>query len=365
MYCCCQAFSVETRLDVLLEQLMSIVLQHSAASRSVLLLENSGTWKVELQATIEQMYAQQPQQLQQQQSDASSSSSILSSPHLPSFSWERPHVSISDVMPQSVFSYVTHTRSTVLLSAHDLSNLSDNAFGKDVYFAEQHSLTNSDAADSVTLPRLKPKSALALPILKGGSLIGVLYLENAYHDLSVSLTSSHLQVLQLLCSQAALSIENARFTRQLQDQNARLLDEVKQRQAAEQSMRQAKETAEAAAQSKADFLSNMSHEIRTPLNAVLGMSRMLTDTELSSEQEQYVQTITTSGQLLLAIINGQHKFEQEARIIASSSLELTCDYLICLLCCFAAYVILCCQTYSTIVALRVENWISSDSRFCC
>lgn len=47
----------------------------------------------------------------------------------------------------------------------------------------------------------------------------------------------------------------------------------------------------------------MSHEIRTPLNAIIGISRLLTDTTLSIEQSQYVQMIMNSGHLLLSIIS--------------------------------------------------------------
>jgi signal transduction histidine kinase len=47
----------------------------------------------------------------------------------------------------------------------------------------------------------------------------------------------------------------------------------------------------------------MSHEIRTPLNAVLGIGRLLADTPLSLEQQQYVTMISNSGHLLLTIIN--------------------------------------------------------------
>lgn len=65
----------------------------------------------------------------------------------------------------------------------------------------------------------------------------------------------------------------------------------------------AKEHAEQAAKSTADFLANMSHEIRTPLNAVIGMTSLLSDTPMTAEQQEYVETIRGSGQILLALIN--------------------------------------------------------------
>ena len=97
-----------------------------------------------------------------------------------------------------------------------------------------------------------------------------------------------------------------------------IIRDVSQQKEAEKLLVEAKEKAEALSQSKSEFLSTMSHEIRTPLNAVIGMTGLLSDTGLTEEQRDFVGTIKTAGEALLAIINDVLDFSK----IESQRLDL-------------------------------------------
>ena len=127
------------------------------------------------------------------------------------------------------------------------------------------------------------KASLIVPLKVENKLNGILLLGEKlsgeiYDD-------QELDMLLLLATQAAISLENARLYENLATSNARLLE---------------------ASRLKSQFLANMSHELRTPLNSIIGFSKVLLnrlDGELTERQDAYVRSVHNSSRHLLELIN--------------------------------------------------------------
>jgi len=128
------------------------------------------------------------------------------------------------------------------------------------------------------------KAALIVPLKVENKLNGILLLGE---KLSGEIYDDHeLDVLLLLATQAAISLENARLYEGLATSNARLME---------------------ASRLKSQFLANMSHELRTPLNSIIGFSKVLLnrlDGDLTERQEAYVRSVHNSSRHLLELITG-------------------------------------------------------------
>ena len=106
-----------------------------------------------------------------------------------------------------------------------------------------------------------------------------------------------------LCRAAVVDITQQKRADELAAANQALKSEIAARQRIERELQQAKEAAEAANVAKSQFLANMSHELRTPMNAIMGMTELALEEELSPTLRDFLQTAKQSADGLLQLVN--------------------------------------------------------------
>ena len=165
-----QALSGEILMPRLIERLMTIALQNAGADRGLLILPHEGDYRVEAEALV------------------SGADVVL-----------RGGPTAGPAAPEAIVRYVIRTHERVILDDATKPNL----FSEDAYLAEH-----------------QPRSVLCLPLVRQGTLGGLLYLENTLA--SHVFTPDRAALLELLASQAAISLENTRLYADLQEREARV-----------------------------------------------------------------------------------------------------------------------------------------------
>ncbi|MEG4858815.1 AAA family ATPase [Microcoleus sp. K1-B6] len=255
-----QAISGEIVLDKLLASLMKILIENAGAQCGYLILETEGKLRIEASGSIE-----------------SDNIAVLQSIPIETPIGDQ-NVESSHLVSPTIINYVARTCESVVLN--DATH--EGNFTNDPYI-KQH----------------QPKSILCVPLINQGKLTSIVYLEN--NLTTGAFTPDRVEVLKVLSSSAAISIENARLYANLAEYNRNLAVKVGERTA---ELAIAKQKAEIANQAKSTFLANMSHELRTPLNAILGFSQLMTRSQsLPSEHLENVGIISRSGEHLLTLIN--------------------------------------------------------------
>lgn len=128
-------------------------------------------------------------------------------------------------------------------------------------------------------------------------------IEVSRRPIDIGFVATYRDVTEQKRLEALLRSTNEDLEQRVQERTSELKRQLRETERAEAEMREAKKRAEQADMAKSDFLARMSHEIRTPLNGVIGLSRILSETDLTERQAEIVTKVLSSSDALLNIVN--------------------------------------------------------------
>jgi predicted ATPase/signal transduction histidine kinase len=256
-----QALSEEIIFDKLIDKLMSLVIENAGAHRGFLILKENNKFVITAHIDDENKISN-------------------------GIRFEN-----CDKISSAVINYVIRTRENLVLENASL----DNTFIYDSYIREK-----------------KPKSLLCIPILYNSRFTGVLYLEN--NRVQGAFTENRVEVLKILSSQAAISLENASIYSKLKDLNRNLEQKVNERtkelslknEELEQIVSTAKEKnefTENRSHEKIEFFDYLSSEVLNPMNSIINITESAIKNSDPEKTLNYLKNIKFSGSYLKDLLN--------------------------------------------------------------